>query len=132
MVSCLLFSPSFLPCPLPPPPPHPPNKILTRTFVGTDERRFLLLPPFRPSFPPLVRSTHVVLVYAPSPSWLSLSTPRWPGDWLTDWLQPKLGKVSNVVKASLEETLRSAKEALSNAEIEAEMEKDTIDITLPG
>lgn len=46
-------------------------------------------------------------------------------------MQPKLGKVSNVVKAKLEETLRSAKAALENAEIEKEMEKDKIDVTLP-
>lgn len=52
--------------------------------------------------------------------------------WLADGLQPKLGKVSNVVKASLEETLRSAKEAISNAAINEEMEKDKIDVTLPG
>ncbi|CAM9383903.1 unnamed protein product, partial [Hapterophycus canaliculatus] len=44
----------------------------------------------------------------------------------------RLGKVSNVVKATLEETLRSAKAALENAEIEKEMEKDKIDVTLPG
>ncbi|CAM9149040.1 unnamed protein product, partial [Scytosiphon promiscuus] len=44
----------------------------------------------------------------------------------------ELGKVSNVVKATLEETLRSAKAALENAEVEKEMEKDKIDVTLPG
>lgn len=47
-------------------------------------------------------------------------------------LQPKLGKVSNVVKAALEETLKSSKAALENAAIEAEMEKDKVDVTLPG
>lgn len=48
------------------------------------------------------------------------------------WLQPKLGKVSNVVKASMEDTLRTAKASLENAAIEKEMEKDKIDVTLPG
>ncbi|CAB1096277.1 unnamed protein product [Ectocarpus sp. CCAP 1310/34] len=46
--------------------------------------------------------------------------------------KPKLGKVSNVVKASLEETLKSSKAALENAAVEAEMEKDKVDLTLPG
>ncbi|CBJ30142.1 phenylalanyl-tRNA synthetase [Ectocarpus siliculosus] len=46
--------------------------------------------------------------------------------------KPKLGKVSNVVKASLEETLKSSKDALENAAVEAEMEKDKVDVTLPG
>lgn len=64
-----------------------------------------------------------------APLSLSLPLPSAPAGW---WPQPKLGKVSNVVKASLEETLRSAKEAISNAAIEEEMEKDKIDVTLPG
>lgn len=61
---------------------------------------------------------------------LSLSPPTPPR--LAGWLQPKLGKVSNVVKATLEETLRSAKAALENAAMEEEMEKEKIDVTLPG
>lgn len=47
-------------------------------------------------------------------------------------LQPKLGKVSNVVKASLEETLRNAKSDMENAEINKEIEADKVDVTLPG
>ena len=46
--------------------------------------------------------------------------------------QPKLGKVSNVVKAKLEETLRTAKATLEGASIEKEMEAEKIDVTLPG
>ena len=46
--------------------------------------------------------------------------------------QPKLGKVSNVVKAKLEETLRTAKAGLEGDAIAKEMETEKVDVTLPG
>lgn len=46
--------------------------------------------------------------------------------------KPKLGKVSNVVKAKLEETLRNAKSALEGDAIAKEMETEKVDVTLPG
>ena len=49
-----------------------------------------------------------------------------------DVAQPKLGKVSNVVKAKLEETLRTAKSALEGDAIAKEMENEKVDVTLPG
>lgn len=47
-------------------------------------------------------------------------------------LQPKLGKVSNVVKAELEDTLRATKAALNEDAMQKEIEEDRIDVTLPG
>ena len=46
--------------------------------------------------------------------------------------QPKLGKVSNAVKAELEEALRSAKTALEKATVEKQIEDEKLDVTLPG
>lgn len=55
-------------------------------------------------------------------------------DWTTSCAiqQPKLGKVSNVVKAELEETLRSAKTALEEMAVQKEIEADELDVTMPG
>ena len=46
--------------------------------------------------------------------------------------RPKIGAVSNQVKAQVEEALFSAKEKLGNAEISAKIAKERIDITLPA
>lgn len=47
-------------------------------------------------------------------------------------MQPKLGKVSNAVKAELEETLRATKATLNADAMEKEIEEGKIDVTLPG
>lgn len=47
-------------------------------------------------------------------------------------VQPKLGKVSNAVKAELEETLRATKATLNADAMEKEIEEGKIDVTLPG
>lgn len=46
--------------------------------------------------------------------------------------QPKLGKVSNTVKAELEEALRATKAALETRALEQEIEEDKLDVTMPG
>lgn len=46
--------------------------------------------------------------------------------------QPKLGKVSNAVKADLERALKDAKDAIEGAALEEEIEADKIDLTLPA
>ncbi|CAM9774144.1 unnamed protein product, partial [Discosporangium mesarthrocarpum] len=46
--------------------------------------------------------------------------------------KPKLGKVSNAVKAELEETLQDAKAEVQRKQLEKEIEEDSIDVTLPG
>ncbi|MCM0606795.1 MAG: phenylalanine--tRNA ligase subunit alpha [Xanthomonadaceae bacterium] len=46
--------------------------------------------------------------------------------------RPKIGAVSNQVKAKVEEALSRAKETLGSAEINAKIAKEKIDITLPA
>lgn len=46
--------------------------------------------------------------------------------------QPKLGKVSNEVKAELEKALRDRKDAVEDGIMQKQIEDDWIDVTLPG
>jgi phenylalanyl-tRNA synthetase alpha chain len=46
--------------------------------------------------------------------------------------KPKLGAVVNAIKSEMENAINSQMEALELSEIELQMEKDRIDVTLPG